>query len=138
MTRPVPWRRVLIVVIALLVGGWLLFDGARAFIVGDYVTPSSGDYAGRLGPWAGLLEAVGLNPRGGVAKGLHLATGAAWGIAVVAMITSRQWAAWAVVVAAIASLWYLPFGTIGGIVALAMVASRSAAGAPAGLREEGR
>ena len=36
---------------------------AVALIAGDYVTPSKGQYAGQLGPWARLVSAVGLEPR---------------------------------------------------------------------------
>jgi hypothetical protein len=39
------------------------YDGSRALIVGDYVTPKSGAYAGQLGPWAKLVAAVGIEPR---------------------------------------------------------------------------
>ena len=37
----------IIVALGLMQGGWLAFDGSRALIVGDYVTPSSGQYAGQ-------------------------------------------------------------------------------------------
>jgi len=48
----------IIVGLMVLSAGWMTFDGARAFIVGEYVTLSSGEYAGQLGPWAKLVEAV--------------------------------------------------------------------------------
>jgi hypothetical protein len=44
--------RGIILVLALLEGGWSAFDGGRALVVGDYVTPHSGDLAGQLGQWA--------------------------------------------------------------------------------------
>jgi len=37
--------------LAAVEAGWMLFDGSRALIVGDYVTAKSGPYAGQLGPW---------------------------------------------------------------------------------------
>ena len=30
--------------------GWMVFDGTRALVVGDYVTPSSEEHAGEPGP----------------------------------------------------------------------------------------
>jgi hypothetical protein len=44
------WTGWIVAALAALNGGWMTFDGARALIVGDYVTPSSGEYAGQLGP----------------------------------------------------------------------------------------
>jgi hypothetical protein len=60
---PMARLRWAVVVLAVLEAGWMVFDGARALVVGDYVTPSSGEYAGKLGPWAGLASALGVEPR---------------------------------------------------------------------------
>ncbi len=49
--------------LAALEAGWMMFDGMRALIVGDYVTPKKGPYAGQLGPWSKLVSAIGLAPR---------------------------------------------------------------------------
>lgn len=52
-------------VIALLIAvtaGYMLFDGIHALTIGNYVTPSDGEYAGQLGPWAGLVSSVGIDP----------------------------------------------------------------------------
>lgn len=57
------WLRLLAVALALIESGWMAFDGMRALLVGDYVTPRSGPYAGQLGPWARLVSAVGIEPR---------------------------------------------------------------------------
>lgn len=56
------WSGWIVVVLAAVNAGWMLFDGSRALVVGDYVTPSTGEYARQLGPWATLVEAVGLDP----------------------------------------------------------------------------
>jgi hypothetical protein len=45
------WLRWVVLVLALTEGGWMAYDGGRALLVGDYVTPSTGEYAGQLGPW---------------------------------------------------------------------------------------
>ncbi|MDX1439145.1 MAG: hypothetical protein R3284_04505 [Rubricoccaceae bacterium] len=104
--------RILIALLAVLEGGWLLFDGLHGLMTGDYVTPSSGDYAGQLGPWATLVEAVGIAPRSSLMMGIHMLLGGAWMICVVGWLRKSSWAWTGMMVCAVAALWYLPFGTI--------------------------
>nr|NIU76236.1 hypothetical protein [Gammaproteobacteria bacterium]NIY10056.1 hypothetical protein [Gemmatimonadota bacterium] len=74
--RPAPaWERLLVATLGGVVGGWLIVDGIRAMVTGDYATPSGGPYAGQLGPWAALVESVGLDPRSILVMGLHVVTG---------------------------------------------------------------
>ena len=101
--------------------GWMLADGARAILVGDYVTPSAGPYAGQLGPWADLLAAVGLNPRSTAVKVLHVTYGATTLVAITRFLRRRPSAGAHLRVAAFAGLWYLPFGTVLNGVALALL-----------------
>jgi hypothetical protein len=44
------WTAWLIAALVLLNGGWMAFDGGRALMLGDYVTPRTGQFAGQLGP----------------------------------------------------------------------------------------
>jgi hypothetical protein len=92
-------------------------DGTRAFIVGDYVTPSAGSHAGQLGPWSDLLNAVGIDPRSTFAKALHIVSALLW-LGAIASLAGRNRSAQRVlaIAAGTGSLWYLPFGTIGGVV----------------------
>lgn len=101
-----------IVVLGLLLGGWLLFDGSRALVVGDYVTPSSGRFAGQLGPWSSLFEAIGVSPRSFAVKALHVVVGAAWLVGLGGLVFGAGWARPVLFASAVASLWYLPFGTL--------------------------
>ncbi len=127
------WRRILVVSIGILVGGWMAFDGLRALLVGDYVTPATGAWAGRLGPWATLLSAAGLDPRSTAAKLLHVACGGLWLAAAALLLTRPRSARRTAIAAAVAGLWYLPFGTVGGSVALVLLlTSAGGAAAPAG------
>jgi hypothetical protein len=107
----VGWVRWAIVVLALCPGLWMSFDGGRALIVGDYVTPRSGEYFGRLGPWAGVVRAAGLEPRSGAVKSVILALGALWLVAAAAVAFGVPRAEVGVLVLAVATLWYLPIGT---------------------------
>lgn len=118
----------IVIVLALLQGGWLVFDGGRAFIVGEYVTPRSGPRAGQLGPWSLVVAAVGLNPRGTVVKSLHVLLGVAWIVAIV-VFGLRPASGWSLMlICALASLWYLPIGTVLSIVILALLLTPSLRG----------
>jgi hypothetical protein len=102
------------VVIALAVNeaGWLAFDGARALIKGDYVTPRSGKYAGQLGPWSKLVTLAGIDPRSTLMKAIHVALGATWLLVILAFAAGLSWAWTGMLICAISGLWYLPFGTL--------------------------
>jgi hypothetical protein len=70
--------RILVPAIALLIGGWLVFDGTRALTVGDYLTAKTGPRAGQLGPWSHLVAKAGLNAHGLFVKALHVLLGTLW------------------------------------------------------------
>ncbi len=113
--------RWVIVVIALVAAGWLLFDGVYAIISGDYVTPSSGPHAGQLGPWSRLFDAVGIDPRSPLVKWLHVVIGAGW-LGSIVWFALRARGAWvAMLVGAVAGLWYLPFGTLISLVVIGLL-----------------
>ncbi len=125
--------RWIVVALALLEGGWLLFDGLHAFATGDYVTPSSGKFAGQLGPWSHLWSGVGIDPRSVLVQSVHVGLGAAWVVAIASFAFRVTWAWAAMLTCAIAGLWYLPFGTILSVsqIALLLLPSvRAASAAP--------
>ena len=111
----------LVVVLALLLGGWLTFDGCRALVIGDYVTPRSGAYAGQLGPWAKLVSAVGLDPRSTGVKATHVLLGIAWLVGATAFAIRAPWAWTGLMACAVLSLWYLPFGTLIAVVQIVLL-----------------
>lgn len=106
------WLAWVVLLLALVEGGWLAFDGGRALLIGDYVTPSTGQYAGQLGPWSKLVLAVGIEPRSTLMKSIHLVLGLAWLAVMVCFALRLPWAWWGMLICAIVSLWYLPFGTL--------------------------
>ncbi len=108
--------------VVVVVGGFMFFDGVRALTVGDYLTPSRGKYAGRLGPWSRLIEAVGIEPRSRVMKLGFVLIGTAHlvGAGTLAVSVSPV-SEWLVLVAALLGIWYLPFGTLGDLVVLGLV-----------------
>jgi len=106
---------------ALFVGGWFAFEGGRALMVGDYITPKSGKSAGQLGPWSKVVSAVGIEPRSTLMKSIFLVYGVLWIGITVCFILNFQWAWWAMLIAAAGTLWYLPFGTLLGIVQIILL-----------------
>jgi hypothetical protein len=108
----VSWITALIVTLAIVEGGWLAFDGGRALIVGDYVTPRSGEYAGQLGPWTKVVSAIGLEPRSTLVKCIHVVLGIGWLAAALYYASDPRGAWWAVLACAVVSLWHLPVGTL--------------------------
>lgn len=45
------WLRWVVVGLVVFEAGYMVFDGSRALVVGDYITPRSGRTLGQLGPW---------------------------------------------------------------------------------------
>lgn len=107
-----PWLPRIVLLLALLEAGWLAFDGSRALIVGDYVTPRSGPHAGQLGLWSKLVAAAGIEPRSRLMKGIHVGLGIAWLAVAVAYAVGESWAWSGMLVCAVLGLWYLPVGTV--------------------------
>ena len=116
--KPLVWA---IVVLGLMQGGWMAFDGSRALIVGDFVTPGSGPYAGQLGPWSKLVSAIGIEPRSTLMKVIHVGLGAAWLVATVCFLLRMPWAWSGLLTCAVLSLWYLPFGTLFSVVQIVLL-----------------
>lgn len=86
------WLRWTIVIMALVEGGWFAFDGGHALVTGDYVTPKSGQYAGRLGPWSKLVAATGIDPRSTLMKVIHVALGVTWILVIICFTLGQPWA----------------------------------------------
>ena len=115
------WLKWLIVVLALSEAGWMTFDGLRALTVGDYVTPKEGPYAGQLGPLSKLVSTIGIEPRSTGMKTTFATFGIVWLVIIVAFALGKTWAWWAMLGAAIGSLWYLPIGTATSVVIIALL-----------------
>ena len=109
----------LVVALAFIEGSWMTFDGTRALIVGDYVTPRAGAHAGQLGPWHHLVSVVGIAPRSDAMKLIFIAYGIGWLVIAVGLLRGAPWAWMAAMIAAIATLWYLPIGTLCSLIQIA-------------------
>jgi hypothetical protein len=115
--------RVTIIILALIEGLWMGFDGTRALTVGDYVTPRSGARAGELGPWHYVVGSVGIAPRSTLMKITFVAFGLAWLIVAGALARGVPWAVNAALIGAVLTLWYLPVGTAFGVIEIVLCLS---------------
>ncbi len=105
--------KALISVIAILVGGWMIFDGIHVLSTGKYFGPE------RPGPWSDLVAVAGLDPfRFGVP---FVVLGILWLVFVGAMLFGHNWAWYAAIITAVLTLWYLPVGTVLSIVYIALL-----------------
>ncbi|MGH2691053.1 MAG: hypothetical protein ACRDHM_00935 [Actinomycetota bacterium] len=101
--------------------GFMLIDGARALITGEYISPKSGKYAGKLGPWAVLVRRIGVDPEGVAMKRTFVAYGVVWLGVSVGFLAGFEWAWAAMLFAAVGSLWYLVVGTITSLVVIVLL-----------------
>lgn len=101
----------IIIILSIINFGYMCFDGSRGLIVGDYVRPKTGEYAGQLGPWSKLVEKVGINPESNLMKSIFLIWGALGLILAVSFAMNINGAEKSLLVLSICSLWYLVPGT---------------------------
>ena len=120
----------IVVGLVVLNAGWMLFDGARALIVGDYITPKTGAHAGQLGPWSKVVEAVGIDPRSTLMKSVFVIYGAAFLAVLAAFTLGASWAWMGMIVVAVLGLWHLPFGTLINVVVIALLQLPTLRGIP--------
>jgi len=115
------WKHWIIIVLVAFTAGWMVFDGLRALIVGDYVTPKSGEYAGQLGAWSNVVKAIGIEPRSILMKSIFVMYGLITLAIAVCFILGVSWARMALIIVCILGLWFLPIGTVTNLVALALL-----------------
>ncbi len=115
------WTAWLVVALVLVNGGWMAFDGGRALLTGDYVTPRSGPHAGALGTWSKVVTMVGIEPRSTLMKTLFVVYGLAFVGLVGAFVLGMSKAWLALLVVAALGLWYVPFGTLINAIVIALL-----------------
>lgn len=115
------WTRVAILLLVLVEAGWMAFDGSRALLVGDFITPKTGPRAGQLGPWRHLVVRVGLNPHGTPIKAIFAIYGLIWLALAIGFARGASWGWSAMLVAAIGALWFVPIGTLFSLLQIALL-----------------
>jgi len=100
-------RRIILGFLAFPLGGWMLFDGIHVLTYGKYFGPE------RPGPWSLLIVKIGVDP---FSLGpLFILYGLLWLVFPIALLSGRSWGRTGSLLLAIATLWYLPFGTLTAI-----------------------
>jgi len=111
----------IVIILALLDGGFMAFDGTRALLAGDYIRPQSGEYAGQLGPWSKLVSKIGIDPESTLMKLIFAIYGFAWVVVIVCFALKKPWAWNAMLICAAASIWYLWIGTMSSILQIILL-----------------
>ncbi len=111
----------IVIVLSVLNAGYMTFDGARALIKGDYIRPTSGEYAGQLGPWAGLVKKIGIEPESTLMKTIFVVFGIVLLGITACFAMNMPWAAKALLAGNILALWYLWTGTISSAIQIILL-----------------
>jgi len=123
------WTQWIVALLVLINAGWMIGDGSRALLKGDYTTPRSGPRAGQLGPWSHIVSAVGIPPRSSLMKWIFVVLGIVYLVMAAAYLLGVPWAPSGLIVGAVLGLWYLPFGTLINILVILLVVLSGTGGA---------
>ena len=110
-----------VVVLCLIQGAYMAFDGARALVLGSYATPSSGAHAGQLGPWSRVVSAAGIPPESTAMKTVFVVLGALWLLVGTGIAVQAGWTWPFGLVLAVGTLWYLVSGTVVSVLVLGLL-----------------
>jgi len=119
--KTINWSTWLSLLLIASTAGWMLFDGARALILGDYVTPQTGEFAGQLGPWSNLVQAIGLDPHSIWMKLIFILQGTATLTIAVYYVLNKPWAWTSLLIVMLLGLWYMPIGTLVNLTAFSLL-----------------
>ncbi len=97
-----------------LIGWWMVYDGLHGRMFGDYVRMD-----GQLGPWAGLVSAVGLDPLS--LSWFFIVLGSAFLATSFGLYFGQRWARTVGLVASGISLLYVGFGLPVAVLCLALL-----------------
>ena len=120
LSYPSGWA---VMALVLVSGGWMGFDGGRALIVGDYVTPKKGRHAGQLGTWSRLARGIGIDPRSNLMKSILLTYGVVYVLVMLLYVSGIAYSNWLLAIIATLGFWYWPFATLINITVLVLVVS---------------
>jgi uncharacterized membrane protein YidH (DUF202 family) len=96
--------KIFISILALLNGGFMLLDGIYVLLKGKYIGPE------KPGPWANIFYKLKVNVF--QLGPLFIVFGMLWLVWLYALWTQQSWAYTYGFVISIATLWYMPVGTL--------------------------
>jgi len=96
--------KLFLIIVSFINAGYMLADGIFVLLNGKYIGPE------KQGPWASLfsklnIDAIQLGP-------LFITYGVLWFLFIYSIQSQQTWASTFGISLAIATLWYLPFGTL--------------------------
>jgi hypothetical protein len=113
--------RIVILLLTFFNAGYMVFDGMRAMITGDYIRPKAGEYAGQLGPWTKIAEAIGIDPMSGLMKMIFVVVGI-YGLIAGVLFAGNHKNGWLLLlIFCIVSAWNLMFGTMSSLIVLVLL-----------------
>jgi len=105
--------KVIILLLAVLNGGWMIFDGCHVIKKGKYFGPPT------PGPWSKIIVSLGINPFS--IGPVFVVLGLLWFIASMGVVTGMSWGWLALLSTSIATLWYIKIGTAISIITLILL-----------------
>lgn len=102
--------KILVIILSVIMGGFMLIDGIYVMVRGKYIGPP------KPGPWAEVFYKFDVN----VFKlgPMFIIYGIMWLAFMVGVLTNQSWAFTFGIIVSIASLWYIPVGTLLSIAVL--------------------
>ena len=114
MNRTLPASVRLAAALALIDGSYMILDGIYRLLTGDFIR-----IGGQLGPWSGIVSALGGDP---LAMGpVFLGVGTIQAIGAIALVLRREWGYKLTLIMAVGTLWYLVFGTISSVIQIGLL-----------------
>ncbi len=104
----------LIFTLSLILGSWMVFDGARKLATGLY----TGEDTVGLGPWASIVSILGINPADMAI--IFILLGTVWIVNGVIVVIGGPWRYERVIAMSLITLFYLVPGTLVSIATLAL------------------
>jgi len=105
--------KISLLLLALLNGGWMLFDGLHVIRKGKYFGPEE------PGVWSKIVASLGINPFS--IGPVFVALGLFWFVSVAGLLASMSWGWFALMVAATATLWYVKVGTAISLIVIVLL-----------------
>ncbi len=105
--------KILLTVIASINASYMLLDGIFVIINGKYIGPE------KPGPWSNIFEKFNIN----VFKlgPIFIVFGILWFVFIYGLQTSQSWAYLFGLFLSIATLWYLPIGTLISVISIVLL-----------------
>jgi len=110
--------KIALLLMAIIMGGYMLTDGIYVLMKGKYIGPE------KPGPWSGIFEKFQVNV---FSLGpLFIVFGIAWLVFAAGIGTGQGWARMYGLILSILSLWYLPVGTLLSVITFIILLRYSA------------